>query len=234
MSDDFTLNAQVRSETGKGFNRRLRRLENKLPGVIYGAGKDTTALTLDHNKVIKALENEAFYSSILTLDIGGTKEKAVIKDIQRHPAKAKVLHMDFLRVSATEKLTMRIPLHFIGADVAPGVKQQGGVVQHHMTDVEIRCLPADLPEFIAVDISELELDQSIHMSGLKLPKAVELVDSIEDTEHDHTVVSIHIPKVVVEEEPVEEEVEAAAEGEEAAAEEGGKQEKPEGEQEPEK
>ncbi|MBS0359298.1 MAG: 50S ribosomal protein L25/general stress protein Ctc [Proteobacteria bacterium] len=201
MSKHFELTAEVRHQVGKGASRRLRRESNKVPGIIYGAGKEPTLLSFEHHKVLKVIESEAFFSSILTIDVDGTKEQAVLKDMQRHPFKPRVLHLDFLRINSSEKLTMHIPLHFIGEDIAPGVKKDGGIVNHIMTDLEIKCLPADLPEYISVDISGLELDGTIHLSQVKLPKGVELATPIEDPEHDVGVVSIHMPRAVEEEIP---------------------------------
>ena len=226
---EFNLQAQLRTETGTSDMRRARRLEDAVPAIVYGGDKEPEMLSLSQRMVLKALENEAFYSSILTLDIDGKKEKVILKDIQRHPYKPKVLHMDFFRVSAKEKLTMTVPLHFVGQEEAPGA-QEGGVVSHQISEVEVRCLPADLPEFIEVNISHLGMNDIFHLSHIKMPKGVELVDAAlikEDPTHDHAVVSIHPPR---KEEPTPEELEAAeaVEGEEAegkAAAEG--EEKPE-------
>jgi len=190
---NFELNASVRHDLGKGASRRLRR-ENKVPAVIYGGGGEPTPLVLEHNKVMHSLEREAFYSHILTINIDGKAEKAVLKDLQRHPFKSAVLHLDLQRVSEMEKLRMHVPLHFTGEDVAPGVKQSGGVVSHLINDVEIDCLPRDLPEFILVDVSSLQLNDTLHLSDLKLPAGVELVQLHHGPEHDLPVVSIHLPR----------------------------------------
>jgi large subunit ribosomal protein L25 len=201
MSNDFVLNAEVRTTQGKGASRRLRR-EGKVPAVLYGGHKDPVMLTIGGFELDKRLKNEAFYSHILTLNIGGTEESAVLKDLQRHPAKPQITHLDLQRVVADEELRMHVPLHFKGEAVAPGVKQGGGVVQHHLVDVEVLCLPKDLPEFIEVDVSAMELNDALHLSQLKLPEGVTLVALEHDD--DQAVVSVHIPRVV--EEPV---VEAA-------------------------
>ncbi|VVC76700.1 50S ribosomal protein L25 [Aquicella siphonis] len=201
----FEIEATVRHDMGKGASRRLRR-EQKVPGVIYGGGKAPVALTFEHKHVAKSLENEAFYSHILTLKTGSESERVILKDVQRHPYKPRVTHVDFQRVRADEKLHMHIPLHFVGADKAPGVKDAGGLVSHIMSDVEIACLPDDLPEFIEVDISEMQLNQILHLSDIKLPKGVEIVALSHDD--DKPVVSVHMPRV--EEEPVVEETEAPA------------------------
>ncbi len=215
-TNQFEIEAQVRNDIGKGASRRLRH-GNKVPAVVYGAGEPAVSLTLDHNQMSHSLSNEAFYSRILTLKINGKGEKVILKAMQRHPAKPRIAHMDFLRVRADQKLHMHVPLHFKGEENAPGIKE-GGVFSHNISDVEVSCLPANLPEFIEVDLSDFVLDQTMHLSEIKLPKGVELVAFAHGVEgHDLPVVSLHIPRIIEEEEPV---VEAAAEGEEAPAAEG--------------
>ncbi|MCD6039410.1 MAG: rplY [Gammaproteobacteria bacterium] len=213
----FELDAQVRNDIGKGASRRLRHA-NKVPAVIYGAGEPAVSLTLHHDDVFTALSNEAFYSRILTLSIEGKKEKVILKALERHPAKPRIAHMDFLRVRADQKLHMHVPLHFIGAEEAPGVRE-GGAFSHIINDVEVSCLPANLPEFIEVDLSHFVLDQTMHLSELKLPKGVDLVAFSHGVEgHDLPVVSLHIPRII-EETPVvasEEEETTASESEAAA------------------
>jgi len=208
MATEFELDAEVRMDIGKGASRRLRHA-NRVPAVLYGAGKDPLSLTLQHDAISHALENEAFYSHILTLNIGKDAEQAVLKDLQRHPSKPRVMHVDFQRVSAREKLHMNVPLHFIGEDVAPGVKE-GGIVSHLLTEAEIHCLPKDLPEYLEVDLSALEMNENVHLSDVKLPEGVELVALAHD--HDLTVASIHMPRAAK-----EEEVEAVPEAEAAPA-----------------
>lgn len=208
MSDLYELNAESRLTSGKAESRRIRRLENKVPAIVYGGEKDPSMITLDQNKLGHALENEGFYSHILTLNIAGQKEKVVLKALHRHPSRPKIMHADFLRVSAKTKITMQVPLHFIGADVAPGVKDHDGVVAHVKSEVEIRCLPDNLPEFIEVDLSQLNLGESIHLSELKLPKGVEIPALIHGKEADQPVANIHKPVVVVEEVAAPEEEEA--------------------------
>jgi len=217
----FELTAELRHDQGKGASRRLRRTHDKVPAILYGGGEAPTALTLDHKKVLHALENQAFYSHILTLNIAGKKQKVVLKDLQRHHFKKAIFHMDFLRVKATDHINMHVPLHFIGAENAPGVKDSGGIVNHRLIDVEIRCLASALPEFINVDISHMVLDQTLHLSDLKLPKGVEIVAFLHGhaEEHNYPVVSIHLPRRVEEEvvAPVEEviETEVVPKGKEA-------------------
>lgn len=199
MSVTFDLNAEARRDVGKGASRRLRRLDNKVPAILYGAEKEPTMLCLNHHEVHNALQHEAVYSHILTLHVDGKPEKVVLKALQRHPYKPRILHMDFMRVSAKHKLRMHVPLHFIGADKAPGMAA-GGIVAHHISDVEISCLPANLPEFIEIDISKLELNDTLHLSDIKLPNGVELVSAaVADSESDHPVVNIHMPRIEVEE-----------------------------------
>lgn len=198
MSVSFEFDAQARTATGKPAARRLR-LEDKVPAIVYGAGKEPMPISLSHNKVIKALEHEAVYSHILTLKIDGAAESVVLKALMRHPTKPKITHMDFLRINTKEKLTMRVPLHFLNEAKAPGVKD-GGILSKLITHFDISCLPADLPEYIEVDIGALAIGDSIHMSAVKLPAKVTLSHAIADEEHDQVVVSIHEPRA---EEPEE-------------------------------
>jgi large subunit ribosomal protein L25 len=211
MAISYELNAEPRSDTGKGASRRLRRA-GKIPAIIYGGDKPPEAVTLSHNEVLRNLEHEAFYSHILTVRNGGKEMQAILRDLQRHPSKAIIMHMDLQRVSASEKLWTNVPIHILGEDVAPGVKS-GGLVSHDLTDVEVECYPKDLPEYIEVDISSLEVGDSIHLSGLTVPDGVTLTELERGEDHDISVVSIHAKRVVEEE---EEGVEApAAEGGEA-------------------
>jgi large subunit ribosomal protein L25 len=205
MGVSYELKAEVRQDAGRGASRRLRR-ESKIPAILYGAEKAPENLVLSHFEVSKALQNEGFYSHILTLHVGGEKQQAVLKDIQRHPFKPKILHMDFLRINPKEKIIMHVPLHFIGEDKAPGLKE-GGVFTHMVNNLEVRCLPAALPEYIEVDVSDFVLDQIIHLSELKLPKGVELMAFAHGhaEAHDTGVVKLQVPKIIEEEVPVEEE-----------------------------
>jgi large subunit ribosomal protein L25 len=169
--------------------------------VIYGGGKEPVSLSFEHNKTMKALENESFYSHIVTLTINGEAEKVILKAVQRHPYKARIQHVDFQRIRMDEKLHMHIPLHFKGGDVAPGVKDAGGIISHIMSDVEISCLPNDLPEYLELDVSDMQLNALKHLSDIPLPKGVEIVALAHG--NDKPVVSIHLPRI--EEEPVIEE-----------------------------
>jgi large subunit ribosomal protein L25 len=195
---DFILNAEPRTTQGKGASRRLRRT-SKVPGIIYGAGEAAQSLTFDHNELIRHLEHEAFYSHVLTVKTSGGEQRAVLKDVQRHPARAQILHLDLLRVSDKTRIRMRVPLHFTGADAAPGVKTGGGVVSHLASDIEIECFPKDLPEYIAVDCSQMNLGDSVHLSQLKPAEGVALVELTHG--HDHAVVSLHKPRVAEEPAP---------------------------------
>ncbi len=195
---DFILNAEPRTTQGKGASRRLRRA-NKVPGILYGADQAAQSLTFDHNELIRHLEHEAFYSHVLTVKTGSGEQRAVLKDVQRHPARAQILHLDLLRVSDKTRIRMRVPLHFTGADAAPGVKTGGGVVSHLLGDIEIECFPRDLPEYIAVDCSQMEVGDSVHLSQLKPAEGVTLVELAHG--HDHAVVSLHKPRVAEEPAP---------------------------------
>ena len=219
MSASFTVEAELRTDLGKGASRRLRH-EEKFPAVVYGAGKEPQSLTLDHKKFLHNLENEAFYSHILTLNVGGDEQQVILKDLQRHPAKIAVMHADFLRVSATEKLHLHVPLHFINEDACPGAKE-GGLITHSITEVEVACFPQDLPEYLEIDLSSLELDHSLHMSDITVPANVELVELAHGAGHDQPVASVHMPRgasEAEEDEAAAAEAPAAEGGEEPAAE----------------
>ena len=194
MSTDFTLHAKGREDTGKGASRRLRRLAGEIPAIVYGGKKDPAKITLIHKDVMKALENEAFYSHIIAMDIDGKSEDVIIKDVQRHPAKLLVLHMDFLRVSKNTKLQTRVPLHFINEEACIGVKQSGGLISHSMTELEIMCLPKDLPEYLEVDMAEVDLGQTLHISDIKLPKGVESVALNQGADHDLPIAAVNKSK----------------------------------------
>jgi len=203
MSNEFSLNAQVRDVTGKGSSRRLRRLEGTIPAIVYGGKTAPQNITLPHKDIAKATENEAFFAHIIELNIDGSAESVIVKDMQRHPAKPVIMHVDFLRVSKDVAINVNVPLHFINEDECKGIKLQGGVVSHNITDVEISCLPGDLPESIDIDMTNVEIDQIVHLSDLQLPKGVTLAafsHGGDEHEHDLPVVAIHEPKVVVEEE----------------------------------
>ena len=190
----FKLEAQTRTDLGKGASRRLRRLAGLTPAIIYGGEAEPLSITLQHKDLTHALEDEAFYSHVLTLTVDGTDHSVVLKDLQRHPAKPIILHADFLRVDAKSEITMQVPLHFINEETCPGVKVQGGNITHAITELEVRCLPADLPEFIEVDMGELETGANVHISDLKLPKGVTSVDLSKGEDHDLQVAAVNAPK----------------------------------------
>jgi len=190
MKTSFELVAEFRETQGKGASRRLRH-EGKVPAILYGGHADARTLTLNHQKLLIMLDNERFYSTILSLKVGDQTQAAILKDVQRHPFKNRIVHIDFQRVEENEKIRISIPLHFTGAAVSPGVKSQGGIVSHMRNETEVTCLPKDLPEFIEVDISGLSLNESIHLSQLKVPDGVTLVELAKD---DVAVVAIHSPR----------------------------------------
>ena len=210
MKTSFELVAEFREKHGKGASRRLRH-EGKVPAILYGGHSDARALSLSHQKLLIMLDNERFYSTIINLKVGEEKQAAILKDVQRHPYKNAVLHIDFQRVEENEKIRINIPLHFKGEAIAPGVKSQGGIVSHMRTEIEVSCLPKDLPEFIEVDISGLSLNESIHLSQLTLPAGVQLLDL---SKGDAAVVAIHSPRA---EEPEALAADAAAPAAEGAA-----------------
>lgn len=199
---NILLEAEIRTDMGKGASRRLRRLENKVPAVIYGGDKKPMSILFLHNKVIKALETESIYSSVFDISVNGKVEHVILKALQRHPFKPVVMHIDLQRVSKKDVLVKLVPLHFINEEKSAGIKL-GGLINHSMTQVEVRCQAKDLPEFIEVDMTEVGMNDVVHLSDLKLPKGVHLTIDVNDGTHDSPVVSIHNPKVSAsEEEPV--------------------------------
>ena len=197
--NEYELRCELREGGGKGATRRLRR-EGMIPAVIYGAGQDTVSIKLDANDVHKRLQNEAFFSHILDVKVDGEDAQAVLKALQRDPATDLVIHMDLLRVSSRQEITMHVPLHFVDEDDCPG-KKAGGVINHLLVDLEISCLPKDLPEYIEVDMSKLDIGDSLHLSELVMPQGVTLLALLQDPEHDQPVVSLqHSQKFDEEEE----------------------------------
>ena len=193
--EEFELNCTVRTDLGKGASRRLRRLDNNIPAVLYGGDKDPVSLTIAHKDIAKAIENEAFFSHIITLNVGKKKEKAVIKALQRHPAKPIIMHADFLRVNEKQAIHVKVPLHFMNEEKCPGVKLGGGSILKTMNEIEVSCLPGDLPEFIEVDLVDLEAGQTLHLSDVTLPKGVTSDELAKGESHDQAVVSANAPKV---------------------------------------
>ncbi|MEQ8426770.1 MAG: 50S ribosomal protein L25/general stress protein Ctc [Gammaproteobacteria bacterium] len=202
--ETFELNAEKREDVGKGASRRLRR-DGKVPGIVYGADKDATMITLGQNDVLHHLEYEAFYSHILTLNVGKETEQVVLKDLQRHPFKRLLMHIDFLRVKAGEKLSMRVPLHFLNEEKCIGVKRDGGAINHLMSDLEIECLPKDLPEYIEVDMLNVALGDTIHIQDLTLPQGVEVYALAHGVDEELGVATVYMPRIVTEPEEDEEE-----------------------------
>lgn len=214
---DFRLSAKSRTDVGKGASRRLRRAD-EVPAIIYGGSKPPANISVPHKDILHELDNEAFFTSVLTLSVDGQDEPVVLKDLQRHPSKPKILHADFLRIDESREITMRVPLHFLNEDTCIGVKQQGGIVAHAMTELEVNCLPRNLPEYIEVDLAKLEVGDSIHISDLKLPEGVESVDLNHGEDYDLAVANVIMPRGGLQEEAEEAEA-AAAEGEEERGEE---------------
>lgn len=192
MASVFEFVAEARSVTGSAAAKVVRR-QGKVPAVIYGGNVDPEMLLLDHNDLLKHLAHEAVYSHVLDVTIDGKTEKAVLKHIQRHPAKPQILHIDFLRVDDSHKLKVHVPLHFINEASSVGVKK-GGVITHSMTDVEVLCMPSALPEYIEVDMAAVDVGSTLHLSDLVLPQGVEIPELSHGHEHDHPVVQIVKPK----------------------------------------
>ncbi|MCU7799010.1 MAG: 50S ribosomal protein L25/general stress protein Ctc [gamma proteobacterium symbiont of Lucinoma myriamae] len=215
MSATFTLAAELRTDTGKGASRRLRH-ENRVPAIIYGSDKEPAMLTLRHDDIFHACADEAFFSHILTIEYDGKSEQVIIKDMQRHPAKIQIMHADFQRIDADHALHVNVPIHFLNEDSSVGVKG-GGIVSHEMTEIEVSCLPKDLPEFIEVDMVHLDVGDSIHLTDIVLPEGVSSVILMQGEGHDQAVAAIHMPRG----EKIEDETEVATD---ADAEEGKEEE----------
>lgn len=215
MSQSIELNASLRTDLGTGASRRLRRSGERLPGVIYGGENAPQPVTLSANELTKAMQQEAFLSQIVNVKVDGTEQQALVRSLQLHPVNEKVLHVDFLRVEADRPIQTNVPLHFVNESKCVGVRTGGGSIAHNLVDVEVSCLPNDLPEFIEVDLAALEVGQALHLSDLNLPEGVTLVALGYGEDHDIPVVSVQPPRGGTAE--AEEEAEEAAE-EEAPAE----------------
>ena len=206
---NFKLDASVRTDLGKGASRRLRR-EDKLPGIIYGGEEAPVSITLDHNKVNNSADFEAFYSHVLEINLDGKVVEVLVKDMQRHPFKPKITHIDFQRVIAGQDVHTNVPLHFVNEEKSAAVKA-GGITEHHVTEIEVTCLPKNLPEFIEVDMAGVEMGQTLHLSALTLPAGVASVELAKNDEaHDLAVVTVK---------PAPKAADAEEDGEEAASEE---------------
>lgn len=192
MSDHFNLSALARTEEGKGASRRLRK-QNLVPAVIYGGKEEPTSISLRMNELVKALEFEAFFSHILTLDVNGKEEQVVIKDLQRHPAKNFPMHADFMRIVKGQAITVSVPLHYVGTKACPGIKA-GGVLDTIAVDVEISTLPSKLPEYLEVDVSKLEKGEALHLSDIQPPEGVSIVALSHGEDHDQAICIIQIPR----------------------------------------
>ena len=204
------IKAKERKSKGTGASRRLRH-EGTTPGILYGGVKDAISLEIDTKELFMQFRHEAFHASILTLNLEGKKESVILRDFQMHPVRNNIQHIDFQRINENEKISVKVPFHFINEETAPGVKIEGGLVSHIMTEIDISCLPKDLPQYIEVDLGELAMGESIHLSEVTVPEGVELT-SLTD-ENDPAITSISTPKVVVEEEIVTEASEEGEEGE---------------------
>ena len=197
MKETFEINLMSRDDTGKGASRRLRHA-GLVPGIVYGGGKDPQMVSAKHNELAHHLENEAFYSHILTIKVGEKDaQKVVLKDLQRHPAKPFILHFDFLRVSDKDQIKMTVPLHFEGEDAAPGIKAGGNLI-HSMTELEILCEAQNLPEYITIDISDLDVGDTMHLGQVQVPEGVEILTLVQGGDSETAVVAIQAPKVETE------------------------------------
>ena len=188
----ISLDTATRSDFGKGASRRLRK-EGLIPAIIYGGGADPVAVNVEHRVINKHLNNDAFYSAIIKLNVDGKSEKAVLRDIQHHPYKPVIMHLDFLRVKSDQELTMHVPLHFLNEEACVGVKAGGSISKIDM-EIEVACLPADLPEFIELDVENLELGASLHISDVKLPEGVRSIALSHGDDHDRAIVSVHVTR----------------------------------------
>ena len=214
MSTDINLTVESRDVKGTAASRRLRH-GDKVPGIIYGAGKGNENIVFEHSDIMHRLDTPAFYSSIISLRTPSGDQQVILREVQRHPYRARVLHVDFQRINASEKLHMNVPLHFDGGEEAPGVTMDGGILSFLVMELDVTCLPKDLPEYISVDVSQLGLNQSVHLSDIQFPEGVELTSAVAPTDEDITLANVAPPKVM-EEEEAEAEDALAAEGEEDA------------------
>lgn len=198
MSDQLEINAIPRDDLGRGASRRLRRFANLVPAIIYGAGKDPRPLSIISKDLEKALENEAFFSQVIAVKVGGDTEKAILKDLQRHPAKERVTHADFLRIDEKVELKVNIPIHFLNEETCQGVKMEGGVIEHQATEIELLCLPSNIPEYIEIDMQDFSIGDSIHLSEITLPEGTESVALGLGEDHDMPIAAIIAPRAAIE------------------------------------
>lgn len=219
MTDQIELPARIRARAGTNRVRRLRR-EGDVPAVLYGAGKPALSIAINHNLLFHQLERPEFHSAIITINTDGEKEQAILRTVQRHPYKSNVLHADFQRIEASRQLVMSVPLNFLGEEECRGVKEDGGVLTRMMYEVEISCLPKDLPESLSLNVADLGMNDSLHLSDIALPEGVIIPTLAHDDthEHDHAVIAVVPPKIAEIEEPEETEGEEGEEGEAAEGE----------------
>jgi len=206
MADSIVINAERREQMGKAASRRLRKKDDKVPGILYGGSDDPIPLVMDHKDLFKAMQDDSFFSQVLEISVGKKSQQVVVRDLQRNPASEKVTHVDFLRVQADREINVAIPLRFLNEEECSGVKVDGGSISHNLTEVEISCLPANLPEFIEVDMAELEIGDSVRLSDLTVPKDVVIVAlaSVEEG-RDVQVASVLAPRLEIEEDELDEE-----------------------------
>jgi large subunit ribosomal protein L25 len=216
MSANFIVEAEVRTGSGTAASRRARR-DGQVPVVVYGGGEDEQYLLVEHNTILRQLGVEAFHSALVQLHVGDELQRAILRDVQMHPYKQQVMHLDFQRVSRKDKITMTIPLHFIGEEDAPGVKVEAGIMSHSMTSIDVSCLGSDLPEYVEVDVSSLAMGEAVHLSDVILPEGVEFASSVQESDLELPVASVLAPKKPQTEEVEEEVDDELVEGEEEAA-----------------
>ena len=211
MSEDFELVARLRARTGTGLVRRLRK-EGDVPAVLYGGGKDNLSIAVNHDVLFHSLEKEEFHSQIITINTDGNREKAILRNVQRHPHKVQILHADFQRVNQDRAIHMSLPIHFLGEEDCIGVKQDGGMISHLMNEIEVTCLPKDLPETIELDVTNLHLGESLHLSDITLPEGVQITAFTHGDIHEHDNAVVAVQATRVDRSTVEETVEEAEEG----------------------
>ncbi len=200
MADKIMLSAEPRSDVGKGASRRLRRLAAKVPAIIYGGGQDPRMVSLSHRELVKAMEAEAFYSQVLELKIGGEAISTIVKDVQRHPSKPQIMHLDFQRIRADQEIHVNIPIHLLNEDQCKGVRLENGRIAQQINEVEVVCLPAALPEYFEIDLADLGVGDTVHLSDLVVPEGVTLTQLALGEDHDQPVLSIEAARVVAEDE----------------------------------
>ena len=221
MATQLTLEVSTRESIGSGAVGRLRRVDDAIPGVVYGAGQETVNITLPTRVLLKAMQNENFLSQIIELKLDGTAEQVVVRDMQRHPASENITHIDFMRIREDREIQVSVPIRYINEESCIGVRMSGGTITRNMVEVEISCLPKDLPEAIVVDMADIDVGSAVHLSGLALPSGVSIpsLGTGDDSDRDLPVVSVSIVRVQVEEEELEadaDELALDAEGAEAA------------------